>query len=284
VREAIQREHFSARFVETRSRGELQELAARAIAEGTRVLVAMGGDGTAQALIQEAAGRDVLVGLIPTGGGNDFADALGLPRQPAVAARALKGGRLRLVDILRVKTADGERHIYAGGGGIGLDAETSHFSAQQYRNWPGRLRYVASALHAYRDFDRLRVRVDFPGTALPSMEDSLLVAAVMNAPTYGSGLQLAPAACVDDGMLDVVTIEYLPLAKILRLIPRLLRSGKIATPGMKRIASPRVCLTPDRPCFFHGDGEILGPAPVEIEVLPKALQVLVSRAPLKPVG
>ena len=238
------------------------------------MLLAMGGDGTFQALVNAAFGADVVLGIIPIGGGNDFASALGLPSDPIKAAEAVLRGQPRLVDLLRVRTAEGRTRLYAGGGGIGLDAEAARYASGAYRHLPGRLRYIASALRALAGYVPLDVRVDFPGSDLPPFEAKSLLAAVLNSPTYGAGLRLAPDAAVDDGSLHVVLIENLSLLGVLALLPRLMGSGELRTSHVKRWRVQRVRLTTERPCLFHGDGEILGPTPVEIEVVPKAVQVL----------
>ena len=282
VREVLERGDVAAKFIETTSNQEMQDLAARAVVSGARTLAVMGGDGTAQGLVQEAANRDVTVGIIPTGGGNDFAAALGIPCRPTAAAKMLLRARPRLVDVLQARTADGKTRIYLGGGGIGLDAETALYSARLYRKWPGRARYVASALHAYCKFPPLHVCADFPGTTIPQIEGTVLLAAALNTATYGAGIRAAPVAKVDDGLLDLIMVEYLELGAILRLLPGLVRNGRIETRGTKRVSAPRVRLAPDRSCRFHGDGEIFGLAPVEIQVLPKAVRVLVPDCPVLP--
>ena len=101
-----------------------------------------------------------------------------------------------------------------------------------------------------------------------------LLAAVLNSPTYGAGLRLAPGAALDDGSLHVVLIEDIGTFGVLWLLPRLMRSGELRTSRVKRWRPQRVRLTTDRPCMFHGDGEIIGTTPVEIEVVPRAVQVL----------
>jgi diacylglycerol kinase (ATP) len=120
----------------------------------------------------------------------------------------------------------------------------------------------------------MEVRVDFPASDIPSFETKALLAAVLNSPTYGAGVRLAPGATVDDGLLDVVVIEKFSKLGVLTLIPRLMGSGELRTSRVKRWRAQRVRLTTNRPCLFHGDGEILGPTPVEIEVVPKAVRVL----------
>jgi diacylglycerol kinase family enzyme len=164
--------------------------------------------------------------------------------------------------------------LYAGGGGIGLDAEAARYASAAYRWLPGRMRYIASALRALVGFVPLEVRVDFPGSDLVPEEGKALLAAVLNSPTYGAGLRLAPGATLDDGSLDIVLVEDIALFEILLLLPRLMGSGELRTSRVKRWQARKVRLTTRKPCVFHGDGEILGSTPVEIEVMPAAVQVL----------
>lgn len=215
-----------------------------------------------------------MIGILPAGGGNDFAAALGLPSDPVSAAQIILKSKPRSVDLVRVRTADGQTRLYVGGGGIGLDAEAALFASGFYRRLPGRLRYIASALRALSEHLPLRVRLEFPGTDLPPVERVALLAGVLSTPTYGAGLRLAPDARIDDGLLHVVLLEDLSALNVLRLLPRLMGSGDLSTSRVKRWKVKAVRMCADRPCLFHGDGEILGPAPVAIEVVPNAVQVL----------
>jgi diacylglycerol kinase (ATP) len=264
-------------FVETKSMGELQERAERAIANGCQTLLAMGGDGTAQGLVQAALGHCVRLGILPAGGGNDFAAALGFSTDPLTAARKLLSAVEKRVDIARARMADGQERIYLGGGGIGLDAEAAQYAANHYRRWPGKLRYVASALHAFRWFVPMPVSLEFPGSEAANFGATSLITCVLNTPTYGAGLRFAPRARIDDGLLDATLVEDLKLPQILALLPRLLASGEIRSPRLKRIRCSQIRIIPARECNFHGDGEIFGPAPVEIGVMAHAVTMLVPR-------
>jgi diacylglycerol kinase (ATP) len=274
VRRVFEAEKIPAEFLVTESAEDLESRARSAIAEGRRFLLAMGGDGTLQGLANAAYGRDVVLGVLPAGGGNDFAAALGLPNDPVAAARAVLNGQPRAVDLLRARTGDGRERLYVGGGGVGLDVDASRYAAGPYRRIPGRLRYIASAVRAWREFTPLDVRAEFPGSELPAVEASVLLAGVLNAPSYGAGLRIAPGAVVDDGWLNLSFVKDLSALEVLGLVPRLLHHGTLPHSYLTQTRARKVLLLPGRACFFHGDGEILGPTPVEIEVSPGAMKVL----------
>lgn len=265
-------------FVETSSAAELESAARQAVDQNHRLLLALGGDGTFQALVNGVYGSDATIGILPAGGGNDFAAALGLPRDPVLAAQMILKGKPRFVDLARTRTADGQTRLYVGGGGIGLDAEAALLANGPYRRLPGRMRYIASALRALSKHLPLKIRLEFPGPDLPPAESVSLLAGVLNTPTYGGGVRLAPDARIDDGLLQVVLLKDLSTLKVLKLLPRLMGSGELNTSRVMRWDVQKVRISADRPCLFHGDGEILGPTPVAIEVVSNAIQVL---APLK---
>lgn len=275
IRNAFAARQFPAEFVYTESADQLELRAGNAIAAGRRVLLAIGGDGTFQSLSNAAFGHDVLIGILPAGGGNDFAYSIGMPKKDlAAAARAILSSRPRSMDLLRARTADGRERLYVGGGGIGLDAEAAVHASTTYRHVRGRLRYVAAGLRALRGFQRLVVRAEFPGSDLPPLDGRVLIAAALNTPTYGAGIRLAPESRVDDGLLSVALVNDLNALEVLALLPRLLLRGNLPNSRIQRASARRVRLSADRECLFHGDGEILGPAPVEIEVVPNAMRVL----------
>jgi len=274
IRKLFESLHLSVNFVFVQSATELESAVKAMMARNHYLLLAMGGDGTFQALANATFGERVLLGVLPTGGGNDFASALGLPRDPFKAAEAVLQGVERAVDLVKVHTADGRLRLYVGGGGAGLDAEAAHYASGSYRRLPGRLRYVVSALRALSIHRPLEIRIDFPESPLQSVEAKALLAAVLNSPTYGAGVRLGPGAEIDDGLLDVVMVEDLKANEVLTLLPRFIARGELESSRVKRWRAKRVRLTPSRPCLFHGDGEIIGLAPVEIEALHRAIRVL----------
>ncbi len=265
---------FAAEFIEPRGPEELEHTARDAIARGNRLLVALGGDGTFQCLANAALETDMILGLLPAGGGNDIAASLGIPDEPVAAARALLHGTPRAVDVLRARTSDGHTRCYVGGGGLGLDAETARLASGRFRRLPGAARYVASALWALASFQPLDIEAELDGDSSRQIRSRALFATVANTPSYGAGVKIAPDARVDDGLANLVLVGALTVPQVLDLIPRILRTGDLRLPEIQRFTARRVRLQTGRPATFHGDGEILGAAPVEIEVIPSAIRVL----------
>jgi diacylglycerol kinase (ATP) len=283
VRGAFERMELAPEFVVAASAPEMEARVHAALADGARLLFAMGGDGTLQGLVNAVGvrrdgGDDVVIGILPAGGGNDFASALHLPKDPVAVVSALPRATVRAVDVLRARTGDGATRIYLGGGGVGLDVDAVRHASGRYRRWPGRSRYLASALRAWREFQPLGVRVEFPDDDIRVIEERAMLAAVLSTPSYGAGLRVAPDARVDDGLLDVAILKSLTVGQVGRAIPRLFASGMLSDSYFIRQRARTVVLQTDHVSMFHGDGEILGPAPVRIEVVPSAIRVI---APLR---
>ncbi|HTZ31642.1 MAG TPA: diacylglycerol kinase family protein [Methylomirabilota bacterium] len=270
--------HWPIEIAVTASPDDFTQKARQAACAGHRRIFAVGGDGTFQVLLnalQDAP--QIVLGVIPAGGGNDLAAALGLPDDPLRAAIMLIQGEVCELDAVRVRTSEGHEVLYTGGGGVGLDAEASRFASTAYRNFHGRLRYLLSAVRALAGFHAFQTTITTGPEEVPLHLQKALVACVLNTPSYGAGLALAPEAVTDDGRLDLVLLEDLSLWEIVSLLPSLAFYGQLNTVRMTRRSVTHVRIQTDPPRSFHGDGEILGTTPVEISVVPRACRVL--RAP-----
>jgi len=266
---------WNAQFHVTASADDLAARARQSAAEGARQILVLGGDGTFQVLLNALKmPGDVVLGVLPAGGGNDLAAALGLPPDPVESASLLRTGIIDFLDVAQVSTADGNKRLYAGGGGVGLDAEAARYAGGAYRNLRGRGRYLLAAIRALARFHAIHVRAQFEPSQNESLEADALLLGVLNTPSYGAGLRLAPAAKTNDGSLDLVLLEDLTFGEILTALHSLARNGELKAPRVRRYPIRRVRIETDRPCLFHGDGEILGYTPVEVSVLPRAVRVV----------
>lgn len=275
VAEFLEQHGVHANFVRSQSTKDLRERAAQAAGSGYRRIIALGGDGAFHHLVEGAFGSDVALGFLPAGNGNDIAEALNIPKDPIAAADVFLKARARPIDVLQARFSGGRSALYVGAGGMGLDAEAARLANEQFRHWPGVTRYLAGALWALARFPPLEVKAEIStGSETVHWNGRILLAAVANAPCYGSGFRIAPAARVDDGLLDVLLAGTLPWARVIEALPILLRTGDLRWSEIHHYGATRIRIEADRPALFHGDGELLGEAPVEVEVLPGAIRVV----------
>jgi len=238
-----------------------------------------GGDGTFHHVLNGAVAppdgalveHPASLGFFPAGHGNDIAAALGIPQDPIAAAAQFLRTAPRGVDIFRVRFSDGRIELCIGAGGLGLDAEAARLANGRFRRLPGAARYVAGALWSLASFRPLEVDLRADGERWRGLA---LFVAVSNAPGYGAGVKIAPAARMDDGLLDLTIVAPLSWMRLLEAIPIVLRTGDLRWPEIHRLRAQKVQLRTDRPAWFQGDGELLGAAPVDIEVLPGAVLVV----------
>ena len=268
----FQKHGVAATFCEPRDSADLEQRASAGVSQHDAILV-MGGDGTFQHVVRATLGSPALFGILPVGGGNDVAAALGIPKDPIAAAAVFLSGMPRPMDVLRARFSNGSSAIYLGGGGVGLDAAAARLASGRFSRWPGAARYFASALWALKGYVAPAAEVELDGARI-SAGEPLLLAVVTNTPTYGAGVRIAPEAAINDGLLDVTLVDDLSLLRVLEAFPVLLRTGDLRWPEVNRFRGRRAILRTERPMPFHGDGEALGETPVEIDVLPRAIQVI----------
>jgi diacylglycerol kinase (ATP) len=262
-------------FRETDSAEALAAEACHAKAQGYSRIFILGGDGTFQVVLNAVGVHaDLALAILPAGSGNDLAAALGLPMNALRAAELLLNGETGFLDAARVRCADGVERLYCGGGGVGLDAKAARYAGGIYRKVPGRWRYIFSALHALLGFRGVTVRATIEGEEAPEWSGKALLLAALNTPSYGAGLRIAPEAEYDDGLLDLVMIERLNLFEVLTILPALALRGEVRTKRIRRARVKNVKIRTASECQFHGDGEIIGTTPVEIDVVPQAVRIV----------
>ena len=265
--------------------GEERELAERATGEGYDVVVAVGGDGTWSNVADRllASGRrDVALGILPSGTGNDFGRNFGYdPSSPAEAVRVLAGGHTRAVDVGRVeslsasddKPGNFEPRHFLNVVGFGFDIAVIDASAQA-RFLRGELLYKVTALQQLFRFEGFRFRLE--PRAGEVREGRHLMLTVSNGRYFGGGFPIAPGATVTDGLLHACRFEDAsPLAR-LRLFNLAERGRHVRSDRVEILGDSGFRLTFDAPPRFEVDGDVrrAAEATVELKVLPGALRVV----------
>ncbi|GAA4749022.1 diacylglycerol kinase family protein [Nocardioides endophyticus] len=241
------------------------------------VVVSVGGDGMLSSLAGLVAGRDATFAVVPAGRGNDFARMLGVPEDPEGQARVLLESAVRRIDLLSVSGLGAPRMV-AGSVYAGVDARAAEIV--DGATWlPRSLQYQYAALRALATYRPGRYVVSVDGEA---REYDAATVVVANSAYYGKGMQIAPTASVEDGVLDVIVIEAASRLALMRSLPKVYDGAHVHLDEVTVLSGKRVEVTGSArsPIPVGGDGEplgqlpALGASPAVVEVVPGALAVI----------
>ncbi|MFZ5869697.1 MAG: diacylglycerol/lipid kinase family protein [Actinomycetota bacterium] len=239
-------------------------LAAEAVGRGA-VVVACGGDGMVASLAGAVVEAGGVLGIVPTGRGNDFARMLGIGGGPAGVAATLLGAEPRAVDVIDVDGRVVVGSVYAG-----VDSLASAFVDRAHR-LPRPVQYPYAAVRAVVAFRPLAYEVVVDGVPHRFEAETVVVA---NSGYYGSGMRIAPGAAVDDGALDVVVIGAMARRRLIRNLPRLYDGTHVRLSEVTVLRGREIRVAAAASVPAYGDGERLGELPVVARVRPGALRLL----------
>lgn len=259
-------DHLGAphRTVTTRSIEHAADEAARACQDGETIL-AVGGDGLLRPVATAIKGTDGAVALVPCGRGNDLARVLGIPRDPAAAARLAVEGGERAID---VATVDGTP--YLGIASFGFDSDANRI-ANEAKLVKGDAVYLYAALRALAAWRPARFEVTVDGTRHAVTGYSV---AVGNSRSYGGGMLLLPHAELDDGKLDALLSKDASKLAFLRVLPKVFKGAHLDSPHVEVLKGEVVEVSSDRPFVIYADGDPIGATPAVMRVERRALRVI----------
>jgi diacylglycerol kinase (ATP) len=264
----------------TSRRGHALELARQAVAEGFEKVLAVGGDGTVNEILNGLAGHRTSLGIIPTGGANDFATHLGIPVDLNRALQVAMHGTKKEVDLIKVRD-----RYFATVGGLGFGAKV----ALRVNNLKGAspagqtlYRLLGSVIYSTYALFEILFRPEFCGACALVIDGqrrqvrvwSLFVG---NQPRLGKKFIIHPAADNGDAWLDICVIKRIRsrLQQLLTLLFAF-KGRHTVLPFVETYRARTVTVESEEPLAFFGDGELLNPTPPHIiELVPRALTVIV---------
>jgi diacylglycerol kinase (ATP) len=272
------REHgLSFDLVRTERPWHAAELARQAVVSGYRTVVAVGGDGTSNEVLnglmaaREAGEGEAAMGVLCVGTGNDFAYGMGIPLDLEEGCAALARGRTRRVD---VGHARGFRY-FGNGIGIGFDAAVN-VVASRLQRLRGFLVYLIAVLRTLLFYYRAPLtRIELDDQTL---EQPALMISVMNGRRMGGGFLMTPFSRPDDGLFDLCIGKKMSQLEMLSFVPRFMKGTQVGDPRVTMARSRRVRVTVrDGTQVVHADGETLAldVRELDLEVIPQALSVVV---------
>jgi YegS/Rv2252/BmrU family lipid kinase len=265
-------------LVLTEYRGHGIELAEQATKEGYKYIVAVGGDGTANEVINgmvaASDGRIAgILGLLATGSASDFTYSVGIPQDLKQACYRLAQKKIRTVDLGKV-TLPGEKFRYFDNQlGIGFDGVVT-IESQKFKRLRGMALYfpvVLKTIFLTNKATQVTIQYDDKKIELPTLQIS-----VANGSREGGGFYLAPQAKIDDGFFDLFIVGKIGKLSMLGLIPKFMKGTHVNYRATTMVRAKRVTVTSEDDLIAHIDGEIICTQGHEIkcEIVPQRLQVM----------
>ena len=254
---------------------DAQSLARQAVNEKYDYIIAAGGDGTLNEVINGVAehASDVRVGLIPLGTGNDFARCLNLPATVEENVEILISGETTPIDFVRVQSDQTRYFVNVSAGGFsGLVDEK--LTPEIKKNW-GPLAYMRSAAAALPELRAYRTDIALDNKETFSL--ALYNVIVANGRFVAGGLPIAPDADPADGLVDVILIPARPASEMVLLTAQILLGKHLGSDGVVFHRAATVAVNSRPGMWFNVDGELVGNEPARFEVLPRALNFVVEK-------
>jgi YegS/Rv2252/BmrU family lipid kinase len=263
--------------------GSATELARAALKEGAQLVVALGGDGTINEVVNGffddngPVSSGASFGVVPAGTGGDFVKTLGVAKEARAAAEALLHPSSRAIDVgrLRFTAHDGTpavRH-FVNIASFGISGLVDQYVNRSSKALGGRVSFAWATLRAGLAYKNARVSLSLDGG--PPKEGPIYTVAVSNGRYFGGGMMIAPDAALDDGLFDVVTLGDFTLSDLLLRGMDVYSGAHLKNPKVSVARARRVEATAEdgAEVLLDVDGEQPGRLPVRFEVLPRALRV-----------
>lgn len=250
-------------LVKTQAPLDATRLAREAVDLNFDMVVAIGGDGTLNEVINGVVGADIIVGLIPFGITNVFALEVGIPRDPFDAINVLLHGKPRRIDIGRAN--DRYFILMVGAGLDGVAVNNFPFKLKWFL---GKLSYLVTGMYYYLlKYKPARMEITVDGKKYYGYQIM-----VNNVSLYGGKFKIAPRATIFDGYLDVCIFTRSGFFDDLRYVWSILNSSHYKWSDVFLMKAKKITIRGDS--YFHVDSEPIGKLPVDIEVVPQSIKIM----------
>lgn len=263
--------------VETQSAEDAAQLVANRTREGETEIVAAGGDGTINAVINGMMKRqhDATLGVLPLGTANDWCSSLGVPDNLNAALQLIESGYTKEVDVIAVETPSERRYFANIATGGNSHRVTESITTEMKQTW-GALCYLRGTIGILSDLRSFRTSISFDGGTSEEFDAWNVI--VANGKTSGGRLEVAPSAQLDDGLMDIVIIRDGTLLDLAGMTFDLLtsRGAYIASDQVEYRKAETIKIQSNPQLLFSIDGDLVEQQPVKFHCCPKSLRVTVE--------
>ncbi len=276
--------HWHAEVKPTDASGQATHLAREAVRSGCRVVVAVGGDGTVNEVVNGMfqdglpLRDDLVLGVVPLGSGCDLARTLGITAETTPALSSLDAGSVRKVDVGKAQfinlRGEEETRLFINIADLGAGGLVVQKASRAPRILGRRPNYAWGILAAAAFYRAREVTISIDGGAPVRL--AMRNTIIANGRFFGRGFPAAPGAMMDDGLFDIVTVGNFGTLEGLWHLPKL-RTGKHL--GLDKVGHSlgrRVEVTSEEEVLLEMDGDLVGKLPAAFQIIPNAIAVMVA--------
>lgn len=270
VLDSLKKNGLKANVAFAKPKEEATPIARKAIKDGYPIVIAMGGDGTIEAVMRGLAGSKVRMGIIPTGNENNVALSLGISKDLEEACAMIASDNTLKLDLGQVKTRKGKKSVFFEIATVGLSAAIYPDAAKVAK---GNLSKITDAV---KTFFHQETRPIFSLTLNDEskFEVETMLVMVANTPTFGKKFMVAPNASLQDGLLDISVYPDFSKSELLRYYAAVMNGGYSGDKKVQHYQARKLKIKPSSKLDVMADGVALGRGTTTIKVLPKALRVI----------
>ena len=270
---------FDHRFTEAPNHATA--LAREAVEQGYQTVVAVGGDGTVNEVVNGlmspgSSQAGAVLGVVITGRGSDLARTIGVPFDYGEACARLTGQRTMTVDVGLVqfhREGEAQRRYFVNVGGGGFDAEVAERANRAPNFMGGTVPYLSSLVTTLITYHNKPLELTLDDREpIRTVANSVIVA---NCQFFGGGMRVAPEADPNDGLFDVIVIGDIDKADFLMTVPKVYDGTHITHPQVDSYRAKHVEVLSQQPLLLQVEGEVCGHAPLIFDIVPAALQIRV---------
>ncbi len=263
----------------TEKRWHAAEIAEEAVSNGFNTVVAVGGDGTTNEVINGlmAASNNGHTGgtlaLLATGSGSDFTFNVGMPADLQEACQRIANGRTKVVDLGKLTLDNQPPRYFDNQLGIGFDGVVT-VEARKFKYLRGMALYLPVVLKSiFVSNKATRVSLDYDGEKI---ELSTIQISIANGAREGGGFFMTPGAKIDDGLFDICIVEDVGKLAMLKLVPHFMKGTHVTQKGTRMLQAQKIVVHSDDNLIAHFDGELLciDGHRIECEMIPNCLRVI----------
>lgn len=261
----------------TEHRGHAMEIAEEAARAGYGTVVAVGGDGTVNevvnGLMKSGKTNEVMLGILNTGTGCDFARFLGISRNYRESCRHLAHPRTIRADVGLVECFEAGRPVsrfFISAAGLGFDGMVVETATKGPKFARGAVPYFFGVLRSLSAYHNVEIHLHLDGQRQDARICSVVIA---NGGFYGAGMRIAPGADLQDGLFEVLVIGDMSKLELVQAFPRVYLGTHIRHPKVRMEKASLVSVESEERILIQADGELVGEGPARFRILPAALTI-----------